>query len=322
MLDLVEQRSAWDALSALAGSLSQDVLGDEPTTLLLHGPAGSGKSHLIRRFVDEVSGAASVEVADAKDAFLSERSTRQTGERFSGDPDVLVVEDVQHLPLGSVETLIRIFDDRQARSRPTLFTASTGPRHLRHRGDPYPSRLTSRLASGLVVAVAPPERESRRAALEFFLREAGVDVPGEVVQSLVEKHRTLRGLEGAVNQLVQISRLDGTLLEKKPLLEHFAAQEPTEAATVERIVQRVAKCFHVTPKEVRSRSRQRALVVPRHVSMYLARRLTRMSLQQIGDYFGGCDHGAVLHACRKMEKTVASDPQVGGTIRQLQDELS
>jgi chromosomal replication initiator protein len=321
LLGLAEQRPAWEALEDLVDA-SRDAAASS-SLVLLHGPSGSGKSFLVNQIAQRQADVGTVTSVKAE-GFRSERSTRENdGEAAaSSDPDLLIIEDLQYLPLGGVESLLQILDDRQACGRPTVITASAGPRHLQYRGEPYPSRLTSRLAGGLVVAVPLPSRASCTLALQEFLSEEGLTVPEPVIAHLVGAHRSLRALEGAVHQLVLLAKLDKKPFQTEPLLEHFQQQAPAEKSTVERIVQRVAKCFQVTPKDVRSRSRQRGVVVPRHVSMYLVRRLTPLSFQQIAAYFGDCDHGTVLHACRKMEKTIAADPQLGGTVRQLQDDLA
>lgn len=322
MLDVAEQRSAWRALERLGANL----LGEndrEPATdlLVLHGATGTGKSFLVSTLREHLADRVDVQVVAAENAFPTERSTRASTGRLEGDPDLLAVEDIQHLPPGSVETFIDRLDDRRSRRRPTLVTASAGPRHLQHRGKPYPARLTSRLAGSLVVNIPLPGPESLLAALERFLADSDLDAPRSVVNLIARTSRNLRTLQGAVSQLEILARLDGGSLKPGPLLEHFQKQTLSETSAIDRIVQRVARTFKVSVKDVRSKNRQRGFVVPRHVSMYLARRLTTLSLQQIASHFGDCDHATVLHACRKMEKTLADNPELGGAVEQLRNEL-
>lgn len=92
--------------------------------------------------------------------------------------------------------------------------------------------------------------------------------------------------------------------------------------TVERIASRVGDYFHLEPKHLQSRRRNREALLPRQVGMYLARRLTGLSLQQIGAYFGGRDHSTVLHACRKVESALNSDLALSGAVRQLHADLA
>jgi chromosomal replication initiator protein len=83
----------------------------------------------------------------------------------------------------------------------------------------------------------------------------------------------------------------------------------------------VGRYFRVDAGELRGPGRHRGILLPRQVGMYLARRLTDLSLEQIGAYFGGRDHSTVLHACRKVEESLAEDARLQGAVRQLHAEL-
>jgi chromosomal replication initiator protein len=128
---------------------------------------------------------------------------------------------------------------------------------------------------------------------------------------------SFRQLEGA---LVRIAGLSAAL-GRAPALDEVCAvfREDAEARrlTIERIAQSVSRYFQVETRELRSRGRSRQTLVPRQVSMYLARRLTTLSLEQIGDYFGGRDHSTVLHACKKVEEAISSDASLSGAVREL-----
>src|SRR5262249_50059018 len=103
---------------------------------------------------------------------------------------------------------------------------------------------------------------------------------------------------------------------------HFRAEAESGRPTVERITQWVGRYFQVEPRQLQSRSRLRTALVPRQVSMYLARQLTDLSLEQIGAYFGGRDHTTVLHACRKVEQALTDDVPLSQAVRQLHADLA
>jgi chromosomal replication initiator protein len=84
----------------------------------------------------------------------------------------------------------------------------------------------------------------------------------------------------------------------------------------------VSRQFQLDPRRLKERDRSRHVLLPRQVSMYLARKLTRLSLEQIGEFFGGRDHSTVLHACRKVEQALSDDPALSGIVRQLHADLS
>ena len=91
---------------------------------------------------------------------------------------------------------------------------------------------------------------------------------------------------------------------------------------VGQFVAHVSGHYQVKPSVLRSAQRSKHVVLPRQVSMYLARQLTPLSLQQIGRFFGGRDHTTVMHACRKIEDALQTDLELSGTLRQMSAELS
>jgi chromosomal replication initiator protein len=301
-LPLPESRSALVAVQRLADGAVDAVY--------LHGPSGSGKTHLARLLIELLRDRTTALVS-AREGFAA-GSSRPTAH-------ALVVEDLQFLPENGVERLIDLLEER--RGLPTLVTGNVGPGALRHRGERMPARLTSRLAAGLVVSIAPPGPASRRLVLDRWLAGHRLDVAPDLVDWLARKARGLRALESAVAQIVLLRRMSDKLPGAEAIREHLEKHLETDRPSVDRITGHVAIHYRVPAKELRSRSRRRAILVPRHVSMYLTRQLTPMSFQQIGSYFGGCDHSTVLYACRKVEESLGEDAVLSGTVRQLHDEL-
>src|SRR5262249_12651628 len=126
-----------------------------------------------------------------------------------------------------------------------------------------------------------------------------------------------RQLEGALTQLEVLRRLRREPLDVPTVAAHFREQVEALRPTVDRIARQVSGHFQLDPRQLQSPQRFRKVLLPRQISMYLARQLTDLSLEQIGDYFGGRDHTTVLHACRKLEEALADDAVLSGTVRQL-----
>ena len=124
-----------------------------------------------------------------------------------------------------------------------------------------------------------------------------------------------------MNQLETLSRQRRKPLDLPAVIEHFRDQAAANEPTVERIALQVSGYFQLDPNLLQSRSRFRNILLPRQVSMYLARQLTPLSLEQIGAFFGGRDHTTVLHACRKVERVLAEDPVLSGAVRQVHARL-
>jgi chromosomal replication initiator protein len=325
LLDAPETASALSAVRELAAAVRDGRAGELANPLYLHGPAGTGKTTLVSALADDVCRRGTdhtVCVLSAND-FARTADDEGAAERLkeARRADLLIVEDLQHLPIRAGETLARLIDDRLRRRLQLVLTASAGQARKAHRGERFSARLASRLAGGLVVALQPLQAESRRRFLQALARRCKLAVSDDVLDWLA-KHLTGGGrqLEGALHQVEALQKLLRRPPDVASLREHFLAD--AGRPTVERIVAHVSGYYRVEPKQLQSARRQRSILLPRQVGMYLARQLTPLTLQQIGAYFGGRDHTTVLHACKKVEAALKTDPALSGAVRQMHAELS
>jgi chromosomal replication initiator protein len=316
---LPENRAALLAVRRLAAHESKrEGRRSSFPLLFLHGPPGTGKSHLVQGLVARIAGTAArtANVVPARDLgrLLTELPAPGAGPAREGrDADLLVVEDVQHLPAHAADALAGLIDDRQARRAATVVTGASGPAALRQ----FPARLTSRLAGGLVVGLEPLAPASRRELAGVLCERRGLRVTGEVLDWLAR--RPTGGARPILGDLARLEQLARRL--PPPLGLAAVATElgdgDEEAPAVERVAEKVAGHFGLKPKQLRGRGRRHDLLWPRQVAMYLARRLTGLSLARVGAAFGGYDHSTVLHACRKVEEALAGDPGLAGALREL-----
>jgi chromosomal replication initiator protein len=290
--------------------------------LFLHGPTGAGKTHLVSALVEEVTRRR----PDMTVTCLSGGDWRgDSGEEEIDESrrcDLLVIEDLQHLPTQAAERLTQLLDFRQARSRQTVLTATGGPQQLGG-GKRLSARLTSRLTAGLVVSLAPLQARGRLTLLQEQARRRRLAVTPDVLPWLAEQvtgsTRKLLGVLGRIEALARLRPLPLGLADVASLLREQAVDS---ALTVEQIARRVGGYYQVEPELLQSRRRSRGIVWPRQVGMYLARQLTPLSLAEIGAYFGGRDHTTVLHACRKVATALDESPALSGAVVQLRAELA
>jgi chromosomal replication initiator protein len=334
-----ENQAALLAVKVLVDGFKAAQTWLEPPLLYLHGPPGTGKSHLVAGLVNELTGASSAvanvifSAADVREDLPTAGRSRL--ERRECTPwldqlgnsavacDLLIVEDLQQLPLWAVERLIQVLDARMSREAATVLTANAAPRQLAHRGQNFPSRLASRIEAGLVVPVEPLSPASRVGILEGLAGQRGLIAPEEVLGWLAANLQGgVRQLEGALTQLETLAKMGRPLMDVAAAATHFRPQVDAGRPTLERIVAQVARLFKIKPALLKSPERSRGILWPRQISMYLARRLTALSLSQVGDYFGQRDHTTVLHACRKVQEALHADPSLSGTLGQLQAALA
>jgi chromosomal replication initiator protein len=313
---LPENRAAILALQHVFANLT-DEADEGPNPLFLHGPTGTGKTFLVQALANELRqhGIETQELSANDLADLNETPHVEHA-------DLLLVEDLQHLPARCANQLLQWIDDRLTHGQAMIFTASVGPGLLKPRGVALPSRLTTRLAGGLVVALEPFQIASRRALLTAFTTKAKGTIAADVLDWLAEQLTGgARQLHGAVRQIKALQRLQAKLLSINDLQAHFHTQMEAARPTMKRIAEHVSGYYRVKPTQVLSARRSREIVRPRQVSMYLARQLTNLSFEKIGQYFGGRDHKTVQYACKKVETEMQTDPTLNGAVRQMRAEL-
>src|SRR5206468_354015 len=179
-------------------------------------------------------------------------------------------------------------------------------------------RLVSRFEWGLTAELQPPDIETRMAILRKKAYGMQIRLHDEVFQFLASRIRTnVRRLEGALMRVASFASLSGKELTQEVvehLLKDILQEEGRHSITIEQIQRRVAEHFDVRVADMTSKRRPASIAFPRQVAMFLARELTKASLNEIGDAFGGRDHGTVLHACKLVKKRMAEQDNLRQTI--------
>jgi len=179
-------------------------------------------------------------------------------------------------------------------------------------------RLVSRFEWGLTAELQPPDIETRMAILRKKARALEVRVPDDLLQFLAERIRSnVRRLEGALMRVASFASLSGKQLTKdtiEHLLKDILQEERRNTVTIEQIQRKVAEHFDVRLADMTSKRRPANIAFPRQIAMYLARELTKASLNEIGDAFGGRDHGTVLHACKLVKRRMSEQDNLRQTI--------
>jgi chromosomal replication initiator protein len=298
--------------------------------LFFYGGVGLGKTHLMHAVGQHVMGTKKAKVA----YITTERFTNefidaiQTGDlpkfrRRYRHVDVLLIDDIHFLSgkERSQEEFFHTFNHLFDGHKQIVLSSDRPPSEI---GKLEP-RLVSRFEWGLTAELQPPDVETRLAILRKKAASLDVKVPNELLQYVAERIRTnIRRLEGALMRVALFMSLSGGKLTEErleELLKDILQEEARRNVSIEQIQKRVAEHFDVRFADMTSKRRPKNIAFPRQVAMYLARELTKMSLVEIGDAFGGRDHGTVLHAHRLVKDRIGGDDKTRQVVRFLGEQL-
>jgi len=186
-------------------------------------------------------------------------------------------------------------------------------------------RLVSRFEWGLTAELQPPAIETRLAILRKKARILQINLGDQIFEFLASRIKSnVRRLEGALMRVASFASLSGKELTQEVverLLKDILQEEARNLITIEQIQRRVAEHFDVRLADMTSKRRPANIAFPRQVAMYLARELTKASLNEIGDAFGGRDHGTVLHACKLVKKRMCEQDSIRQTVSFIDSSL-
>jgi chromosomal replication initiator protein len=234
--------------------------------------------------------------------------------------DLLVIDDVQFLAERerSQEEFFHTFNTLYQMQHQIILSADCSPSEI----PSLEERLVSRFNSGLVALLDRPCLETRMAIVRKKAKLRCIEVPENVAHLIAGRiDSNIRELEGALLKLDAMSQMKGAPIDIDLAREALAVADG-RAVKIPIILEAVARKFDVKISDLQGKRRSKAVTFPRHVSMYLARKLTSQSLEQIGGYFGGRDHSTVLHASRTIGEQIDADPTVRELVEDLAAEVS
>jgi chromosomal replication initiator protein len=322
------------ANSQFAHAASEAVANRNTTgynPLFIHGGPGLGKTHLMQAIGHEIlrrRPAARV-VYLTCEKFTNEfidavrRGDIEKFRRRYRSADVMLIDDVQFLAgkERSQEEFFHTFNTLLDGRNQVVLTSDRPASEIKS----LEPRLVSRFECGLTVELQPPGMETRMAILRKKSIDWKVRVDEQVLEFLAEKIRSnVRRLEGALMRVATYASLAGgsvTVDRLEHLLRDLLREEASRQVTIDTIQKAVAEHFDIRLADMTSRRRPASIAFPRQVAMYLSRNLTKGSLMEIGEAFGGRDHGTVIHACKKVAERIKEEPALKDTLGVLENRL-
>ena len=287
--------------------------------LFFYGTTGLGKTHLMHAIGAHIRESrpkarvlyiTSEEFTNQFIAALQEHSLPRFRKRFR-QADVLLIDDVQFLAgkERSQEEFFHTFNALFDGNKQVVLSSDCPPSEMRN----LESRLASRFEWGMMAEITPPDEETRVAILRNRAVSLRVDVPPGVIDYLASRIRSnVRRLHGALFRVASWISLHGpiTMPQAEDLLRDLLQEESRQAISIDKIQKTIAESYDIRLADMTSRKRPANIAFARQVAMYLARELTGSSYQEIGDAFGGRDHGTIMHACRSIDAKIKGEENI------------
>lgn len=305
--------------------------GQSYNPLFVHGGVGLGKTHILHSIGHHIREnhkklrlqciTTEAFINDLVDN-LRNKSVDRMKKFYRSEIDVLLVDDIQFLQnrLNFEEELAYTFEALKNKGAQIVITSDKPPSLLK-----LSERTIGKMEGGLVAHMGVPEVETRVAILQFKAEQKGLHIPHKVAFFIAEHiHNNVRQLEGAINRLSAQCRLTDLNITEELVaktLKEMLQLAPHEKITVEQILKSVATVFNVRVNDLKGSTRTKDIALPRQIAMYLAKEMINESLIMLGASFGKT-HSTILHACKNIEKKVATDEtlrrQIGMVRRNIE----
>jgi len=304
--------------------------GKSYNPLFIYGGVGLGKTHLMQAIAHQIlSRSQQIKVKyTSSEKFTNElifsirnRSTEKFRQKYR-EIDVLLIDDVQFLAgkEAAQEEFFHTFNVLYDHHKQIIVSSDKPPKEIAK----LEERLVSRFNWGLVVDIQLPDFETRVAILQKKLEKDPIKIDSDIIHFIAENITTnIRELEGALVRIIAYS-----LIGNKPISLELAkdilkdmVKEIYRRITPETILSRVGDHFGIPKEELKKKKRNKTLVMPRQIAMYLIRELTELSLPEIGVFFGSKHHTTILYACKKVRQDLKVNVKLKLAVNTLTQEI-
>ena len=294
-----------------------DAPGTAYNPLFIYGGVGLGKTHLmhaighetLRKGLQVLYVSSETFTNEMIEAILQHRDRTEYFRNKYRTVQMLLIDDIQFIAgkVGTQEEFFHTFNAIHEGGGQIVISSDRPPKAISTLED----RLRSRFEWGLIADIQPPDLETRIAILRSKCNSQGVTVQEEVLEAIARKVQSnIRELEGSLNRVIALASVTGeriTVQMASAALNDVMFNVPKQFVKPESILKAVSSYYHVSQEELKGKQRDKRVVVPRQITMYLLRAETDLSLVDIGKLLGGRDHSTVLHSLEKMESELSSD---------------
>ena len=315
---------------AHAASLAvAEAPGESYNPLFLYGGVGLGKTHLLHAIGHQGVQTGLAVLYVSSEQFTNEivnairyRTTEEFRAKYRS-VDILLVDDIQFIAgkESTEEEFFHTFNSLHEMSKQIVICSDRPPKAIVS----LEERLRSRFEWGLIADIQPPDLETRMAILRVKADLLRYRVPDDIIAYIAGRVQTnIRELEGCLNRLMayqQLHHLDLTMEVARAAMSSLGNDVRESRLNSKQIAQAVAEYYHISLDAMCGKQRDKHIVMPRQIAMYLIRQETQVSLLEIGQLFGGRDHSTVMHACEKIDQAVNINPTLRREIVAIREQL-
>jgi chromosomal replication initiator protein len=315
---------------AHAASLAvAEAPGESYNPLFLYGGVGLGKTHLLHAIGHQGVQTGLAVLYVSSEQFTNEivnairyRTTEEFRAKYRS-VDILLVDDIQFIAgkESTEEEFFHTFNSLYELSKQIVICSDRPPKAIVS----LEERLRSRFEWGLIADIQPPDLETRMAILRVKADLLHYHVPDEIIAYVAGRVQTnIRELEGCLNRLMayqQLHHIELTMEVARAAMSSLVEDVHEPRLNSRQIAEVVAEFYHISLESMCSKQRDKHIVMPRQIAMYLIRQETQVSLLEIGQLFGGRDHSTVLHACEKIDRAVNINPTLRREIVAIREQL-
>jgi chromosomal replication initiator protein len=293
-----------------------------------YSPSGLGKSHLLHAVANSIRENHPTLIVkfttgrdfmlETVDAYLN-KTINKFRQNYPDKVDVLIIDDIHELSSAqsTQNELFHIFNELHRRGKQLIFTSDKPPKDIVG----LKERLTTRFQMGLVIDIQRPDFETRMAILKNKSLEMDFYCPDDVITLIASNFSgSIRDMEGHLIKLsayADIHKIEIDADISRDILQLNKAPKKEETQDIEQVAKATANYFKIPLADLKSRSRSKSIVHARHIGMFLARKVSHSTLQEIGSYFGGRDHTSVSHACDKVKSLCLRQKETDGEVQTI-----
>ena len=308
-----------------------EKVGVRYNPLFIYGKVGLGKTHLIQAAGNEIvnknKNKCSVLYITSEDFIndvvgaIRNKEMGNVKKKYR-NVDVLIIDDIQFIggKAATEQEFFHTFNALYEQNKQIILSSDGPPAAI----PTLEERLRSRFEGGMVADVSYPDYEMRLAILEKKMYSNNWLVDKEIIETIAAKiQKNVRELEGVLNKVVFYQDFKNEKINSKKLEKIISetSKTPSKNITTKNIIKTVADFFEISELDIVKRSRQKEIVYPRQISMYLIRDILKMSYPNIGDKLGKRDHTTVIHAYEKISKDINQDPALNQKIMLIKEKL-